>query len=268
MVSITPTVGVNSRVPCMGGAVDTASFLALPGGARPAGRKQTVCTCLRNAPNSTNARFAINAGKPVFRQPHPRRPTPANAQIDRLKIRPVSVRVRPRAQCLGRSRLHTAVRTPSPRPRIVIPEGVGCCQGAFWAGSTSMWTALNRPRCQGGAPAAQRGRTTLTTGPRGSAHARLESKSLSIGYVVVVQRLHGDAYGFGGRAETSAAGHPFAPARGHGAVRVQHAGSFTTATTPRSGGQTIARPRACCVRDAHAATGRWTTARMCPSRSP
>src|SRR5712675_2438440 len=33
-----------------------------------------------------------------------------------------------------------------------------------------MWTALNRPRCQGGAPAAQRGRTTLTTGPRGAAH--------------------------------------------------------------------------------------------------
>ena len=28
----------------------------------------------------------------------------------------------------------------------------------------------------------------------------------------------------------------------------------TTATTPKSGGQTIHRPRACCVRDAHAAT--------------
>jgi NAD(P)-dependent dehydrogenase (short-subunit alcohol dehydrogenase family) len=48
-----------------------------------------------------------------------------------------------------------------------------------------MWTALNRPRCQGGAPAAQRARTTLTTGPRGSAHPRLVSKSMSIGYVVV-----------------------------------------------------------------------------------
>jgi len=37
----------------------------------------------------------------------------------------------------------------------------------------------------------------LDDGPRGSAHARLESKSMSIGYVVVVQRLHSDAYGKG-----------------------------------------------------------------------
>jgi hypothetical protein len=34
------------------------------------------------------------------------------------------------------------------------------------------------------------------------------------------------------------------------------------------GGQTITRPRACCVRDAHAAAGWWARARMCPSRSP
>ena len=37
---------------------------------------------------------------------------------------------------------------------------------------------------------------------------------MSIGYVVVVQRLHSDAYGGWGRAETSAAGHPFAPQEG------------------------------------------------------
>src|SRR6478735_2523206 len=47
------------------------------------------------------------------------------------------------------------------------------------------------------------------------------------------QRLHSEV-GLGwGRAESSAAGHPFAPRRGRGAVRVQHAGSIKTATTPK-----------------------------------
>jgi hypothetical protein len=73
------------------------------------------------------------------------------------------------------------------------------------------------------------------------------------GYVVVVQRLHSDAYGLG-QGRILACRSSLRPARGHGAVRVQHAGSIKTATAPKSGGQTIHRPRACCVRDAHTAT--------------
>jgi hypothetical protein len=100
-------------------------------------------------------------------------------------------------------------------------------------------------------------------------NARLKSKPMSIGGLMWLWCNVSTVMRVGwGRAETSAAGHPFAPQRGHGAVRVQHAGSIKTATTPRSGGQTIERPRACYVRDAHAATGRWATARMCSSRSP
>jgi hypothetical protein len=63
-----------------------------------AGSKRTVCRCHRNAPNGTNARFTIGAGKRAFRQPCQRPPTPANVQIDALKIRTVeSCRVRPEA---------------------------------------------------------------------------------------------------------------------------------------------------------------------------
>ena len=76
---------------------------------------------------------------------------------------------------------------------------------------------------------------------------------MSIGYVVVVQRLHSDAYGLGAGPNLRLPVIPSPPQEGHGAVRVQHAGSITTATAPRSGGQTTERPRACCVRDAHAA---------------
>jgi len=77
---------------------------------------------------------------------------------------------------------------------------------------------------------------------------------MSIGYVVVVQRLHSDAHGLGAGPDLRLPVIPSPRKGGHGAVRVQHAGSITTATTPKSGGQTIHRPRACCVRDAHAAT--------------
>ena len=84
---------------------------------------------------------------------------------------------------------------------------------------------------------------------------------MSIGDVVVVQRLHSDVYGLGAGPNLRLPVIPSPPQEGHGAVRVQHAGSITTATTPRSraqtmprsGGQTTERPRACCVRDAHAA---------------
>ena len=63
---------------------------------------------------------------------------------------------------------------------------------------------------------------------------------MSIGYVVVVQRLHSDAYGLGAGPNLRLPVIPSPRKRGHGAVRVQHAGSIKTATTPRSGGQTIA----------------------------
>ena len=76
---------------------------------------------------------------------------------------------------------------------------------------------------------------------------------MSIGYVVVVQRLHSDAYGLGAGPKPRLPVIPSPRRRGHGAVRVQHAGSIKWATTP-TGGQTKQRPRACCVRDAHAAT--------------
>jgi hypothetical protein len=88
------------------------------------------------------------------------------------------------------------------------------------------------------------------------------------GYVVVVQRLHSDAYGLGAGPKPRLPVIPSPAQWGHGAVRVQHVGSIKTATAPRSGGQTIERPRACCVRDAHATAGWWASARMCPSRSP
>ena len=44
-----------------------------------------------------------------------------------------------------------------------------------------------------------------------------------------------DAYGLG-QGRNLGCGHPFAPQRGHGAVRVQHAGSIKTATAPRCRG--------------------------------
>jgi len=53
------------------------------------------------------------------------------------------------------------------------------------------------------------------------------------------------ACGLGQGPETSAAGHPFRPARGHGAVaRATRGGQSKRRPTPRSGGQTIWRPRA------------------------
>jgi len=95
----------------------------------------------------------------------------------------------------------------------------------------------------------------LDDGPRGSAHARLESKPASIRLLCGCGATSPQLMRMGwGRAETSAAVIPSPAQRGHGAVCVQHAGSITTATAPRSGGQTIGRPRACCLRDAHAAT--------------
>ncbi len=77
---------------------------------------------------------------------------------------------------------------------------------------------------------------------------------MSIGYVVVVQRLHSDAFGLGAGPNPRLPVIPSPAQWGHGAVRVQHAGSIKTATAPKSGGQTIHRPRACCVRDAHTVT--------------
>src|ERR1700736_222154 len=98
-----------------------------------------------------------------------------------------------------------------------------------------MWTALNGSRCQGGAPAAQRGRTTLMAGAE-----RFSACSVGVGigehrggYVVVVQRLHSEAYGLGAGPNLRLPVIPSPRKRGHGAVRVQHAGHISTATAPK-----------------------------------
>ena len=51
---------------------------------------------------------------------------------------------------------------------------------------------------------------------------------MSIGYVVVVQRLHSDAYGLGAGPNLRLPVIPSPRKWGHGAVRVQHAGSIKT----------------------------------------
>jgi hypothetical protein len=76
---------------------------------------------------------------------------------------------------------------------------------------------------------------------------------MSIGYVVVVQRLRSDAYGLG-QGRIFGCWSSLRPPRGAWSGARATRGVNQTATTPRSGGQTIERPRACCVRDAHAAT--------------
>ena len=73
---------------------------------------------------------------------------------------------------------------------------------------------------QGGAPAAQRGRTTTDTGAEGSAQPRLES--MSLGGLCGCGATSPQCCGWvEGTAETSAAGHRLRPRkRGHGAVHV------------------------------------------------
>ena len=132
---------------------------------------------------------------------------------------------------------------------------------------------------QDGAPAAQRGRTVLTHRPRPS--TRL-SEPEDACYSVVVQCFSGVMRMDWGRAELPRL--PVIPSccsrhagwrrphlqarrvRAWSGTTKQHAGSIKLATTP-FGGQTVQRPRACCVRGAHAALLR-VSARMCPSRSP
>jgi hypothetical protein len=71
-----------------------------------------------------------------------------------------------------------------------------------------------------------------------------------------------------GRAETSAAVIPSPRNGGMERCACNTRGQSQRRPRRDPGGQTICRPRACCVRDAHAATCRWATAGMCPSRSP
>ena len=96
---------------------------------------------------------------------------------------------------------------------IVIPEGAGHCQGVFCLVPTSMWTALNRtPVSRWSARSAAR--TSDLDGGVGEVQRALGQESKpGIGMwlwcnVSIVMRMRL------GRAEISAAGHPFAPRYG------------------------------------------------------
>src|ERR1700676_4498278 len=114
-------------------------------------------------------------------------------------------------------------------------KGQGVVKGVLSCFDLDVDSAERVPVSRWSARSAARTNDLDGGGPRGSAHARWESESVSIGggYVVVVQRLHSEAYGLGAGPNLRLPVIPSPRKRGHGAVRVQHAGSISTATAPR-----------------------------------
>jgi hypothetical protein len=97
-------------------ALDETPPIGLPVRRPEARCKQAVRTCLRNAPNGTNAKGCVIAGQAAFQQPRQPSPTLATAQMDGLKIRPVSVRVRLGARSHQANTFEAVFRT------AVIPQ--------------------------------------------------------------------------------------------------------------------------------------------------
>ena len=102
---------------------------------------------------------------------------------------------------------------------------------------------VGAPAGQGAAPAAQRGRMTLTL-------------SVADGVVLLEEKLRSSGFGrvgvvaapsrccWVGHAEVSGAGHPFAAVGRHGADTASRAGSIKRATAPLCGGHDRPRARA------------------------
>jgi hypothetical protein len=154
------------------------------------------------------------------------------------------------------------------RGAIVIPEGAGLCQGESALVFSSFSASVRAAPGEGRRSRRSARSVARTNGlDRGPARRRLGAAGERCVNSVVVRGLQCDVYVVGARPVSRL---PVIPSPECSGME-QCAGNTRGQSKPRPrrifGGQTITRPRACCVRDAHAA-GWWVRARMCPSRSP
>ena len=123
--------------------------------------------------------------------------------------------------------------TQSASGDIVIPEGVGFCQGPFVLVFSSFSASVRAAPGEGRRSRRSARSVARTNGlDRGPARRRLGAAGERCVNSVVVLEVSSVMYMGWGQASVSAAGHPFARVLGHGAVRGQHAGSIKTAATP------------------------------------
>jgi hypothetical protein len=199
-------------------------------------------------------------------------PNPRNSNAESARSRPPSHIVRskrrpPSSRKRRRNRARCAHEPGAVRP-IVIPEGAGLCQGESALVFSSFSASVRAAPGEGRRSRRSARSVARTNGlDRGPARRRLGAAGERCVNSVVVRGLQCDVYVVGARPVSRL---PVIPSPECSGME-QCAGNTRGQSKPRPrrifGGQTITRPRACCVRDAHAA-GWWVRARMCPSRSP